>query len=355
MSTDGEDIVISNGYDPGLQQQFDDANIDYGRVGASTTSIHNSCDRAHSFRDTKSEGAKARRKDINVRNEVLRSSVHAAFDKFKTAYPSINVTAAFKENIIEGLEVLVYAWKKSCSATEIKRSFHCCGQHCEPIESKDNITIDFKVMMAQCYTKCTMAQMENMEAQTDRCASIVEETGTLTWGQMNDANIPKHENSVDRTNLTHIRHWSEIINHTKTVERFLAEKAAKDPVVLLRQQQDRDAAVAREKEVVAARKLIEKSTKAQLKKDEAQRIKAAELARFTALSPEQQKDEKNRLKLEKSIKLSEKKAAETLKLQQAQAVVAAAQVEVPGIAIDHMDDMDLDDNDFFGDEDDEED
>ena len=271
LSTDGEDIVISNGYEPSLRERFCNQNTDYARVGASTTSIHNSCDRGRGFKDTKREAATTRQKGTVIRNDILRDSLKKAFSNLTSAYPSITQpTSAFKNNIYDGCEVLTHSWKKVFSPTEIRKSFSCCGQHCAPIADKDNITVSFPIMMAQCYTNFTPAQMAHMESKTLECSAKLEEYGTLTWAVMDEAGIPKHENSIDRMQLTHIRHWSEIINHEQTCARFIAEKAARDPIMIQHRRDENASAEANlkmaAKAVVDAQRLLDRTNKAETKK-----------------------------------------------------------------------------------------
>jgi hypothetical protein len=52
-STDGEDIILSNIFNESLRSEFHELGIDYGRVGAGTTGIHNASDRQLVFRETK--------------------------------------------------------------------------------------------------------------------------------------------------------------------------------------------------------------------------------------------------------------------------------------------------------------
>ena len=53
FSTDGEDVIIARAYESDVRQWLDQANTDYGRVGAGTTGIHNACDRQQTFESVK--------------------------------------------------------------------------------------------------------------------------------------------------------------------------------------------------------------------------------------------------------------------------------------------------------------
>jgi hypothetical protein len=65
--------VIANIYDEELVAEFDSALIVYGRVGAGTTGIHNACDRALTFRETKKAVRKIRTNQVDLLPYHLRS------------------------------------------------------------------------------------------------------------------------------------------------------------------------------------------------------------------------------------------------------------------------------------------
>ena len=319
FSTDGEDIIISNGYSDIIRDAMRSHLIDWGRVGASMTAIANSCDRAHTFRDTKRQSRIIRRNQIDISNEVLQRSMREAFAGLKAAYPSINVTSGFIANIIEGTEVLVHAYKHAMTPAEIRRSFKCCGQHCEPIPDKGNITVDFTNLMAQCYTNFTSEEMTHMEAQTIPLALKIQSHGTVTWKDMDEAGIPKHVNSIDRTNLTHIRHWSEIINHPDVVARYDEEQLRKSPAEVQRKKDENEASKRQAQAVKLARSLLSKEAKAAQTKAKKAEERQTEKIRFAALSPAEQAREKK----EKSDIRNSKNAAKRATILAATQLVEA--------------------------------
>ena len=50
FTTDGEETIIARDYESDVWQWLDEANTDYGRIGAGTTCIHNACDRQQTFK-----------------------------------------------------------------------------------------------------------------------------------------------------------------------------------------------------------------------------------------------------------------------------------------------------------------
>ena len=75
FSTDGEDVIISNIWKNDLTASFTNQKVHYGRVGAGITGIHNACDRAVVFRDSKKCIAEVRKAGTDFTSEVLRRSM----------------------------------------------------------------------------------------------------------------------------------------------------------------------------------------------------------------------------------------------------------------------------------------
>ena len=154
------------------------------------------------------------------------------------------------------------------------------------------------------YPDISQSQMENMKDQSESLCRFLEDTGRVTWTQMNEAGIPRSEKSIDRTDLAQVRHWSEIVNHPQTIERFRAQKYKASPegraAALLEQEhtaQIQALAKAEAEKIVLAQKIVDKEALALDRKRARDEIKSA----FAALSEEQQ--EKERLK---KIAVSEK-------------------------------------------------
>jgi hypothetical protein len=148
--------------------------------------------------------------------------------------------------------------------------------------------------------------MDDMKRKVPELAEIVMANGTLSWNELNEANIPTSDTSIDRSKLNHIRHWSEIVSHESVVARFHQEKASRDPVNIARIKAEAD-----------ARALILKSQLDELRSNEEaeqKRIKdearALETARVKALTPQEKRNEKNvrtTTKAAKDLVLLEKK------------------------------------------------
>lgn len=58
-----------------------------------------------------------------------------------------------------------------------------------------------------------------MKAETVELSKLIE-LNTVFWDKMNAAGIATSDTSMNRDNLTHIRHWSEIVTHKAVQQRF---------------------------------------------------------------------------------------------------------------------------------------
>jgi hypothetical protein len=96
FSTDGEDIIISNAYEDEMVQLFRDLLIDYGRVGAGTTAIHNACDRWVQFKLSKYSLRKWRKEGKIIINDMLKQNLNEAFRLFRAKYPQVNYLLIYR-------------------------------------------------------------------------------------------------------------------------------------------------------------------------------------------------------------------------------------------------------------------
>jgi hypothetical protein len=335
--------------------EFDSNGIGYARVGAGTTGIHNACDRASTFRETKRRVRKIRTNQIDVRNELLRKSLVAVFGDVKTKYPNLRMSSSAVENIIQAMEALVNAYQHVMIPTVLRHSFECSGQHCPP--DKDGVTIDATKMVYQCYTDIPADAMQLMMDKLPELAEHVLEEGKPSWARMDASGIPVGTTSINRDELTHVRHWAEIVTHKAVREAYRDEVAVRDPAV-----------IAQKRKVAAAQKLVANNKKkmdahaAQQQKREA---KQAEKERFAALSPAEQVSATRATRATASATRATKRAAaaekdqlEKAELQKAvdylQSVNVPLAVHGAGGAGDGEDDDDDDDEEEEADADDEE-
>ncbi len=163
--------------------------------------------------------------------------------------------------------------------------FLVCGQHCNP--KSDGSTIDFEKMMYACYSDIPIEQLNIMKDNGPYFCNILRQTGRITYDQLVEAGINPGITTIARDKLCYVRHWSEIVNHGQTVERFKLEAAARDPINIARKQQEEADRKLIKKTADACEKALAKETK----KMHTLELKAAERLRFQALDPDMQRAE----------------------------------------------------------------
>lgn len=163
-------------------------------------------------------------------NRQLQTAIRTAFANFHTTLPGVQFGAKLKDDYEYGLLALCTCYDYVMNREMVMDGFRCCGQDCVP--DKNGVTIDFHKMMSQCYSDVSREQLNIMQDKAPALVEIVKAEGTVTYSQFIACGILPGPTSIDRDDLTHIRHWSEIINHEKVVERFEAEQRAKDPLYI---------------------------------------------------------------------------------------------------------------------------
>ena len=316
FSTDGEDIIISNAYDQDLASRFTNARIDYGRVGASTSGIHQAGDRQYTFKATKKEVKRIRHNNIDVSNHTLASNIHNAFSNLRSRYSSLSLTADKIDNYVDAILTLVQAWGVF-TPSMARMGFQCCGQDCDPAEN-DNMSVSFEMIMKQCYTDIPLHDLEHMKASAPALCEIVKLRGTVTYDEFLAHGIKPGPTSIDRTKLSHVRHWSEIVNHKETIKRFEQEMYDKDPVNIQRKKQETTAALVVERH----RKEEERARAVAVQKAERLVAKHAEAQRFAALSSHDQQQERTALKKRNAEALAQKRRNADYELQSAITLLA---------------------------------
>ena len=226
FSTDGEDIIIARAYESDVRQWLDEGITDYGRVRAGTTGIHYGCDRQHTFKSVKSKIKKVLSKQDckNKNNRQLELTIRQAF----AIYSEVEFGSTQQKCYTTGLLVLVYCFDKVMTRAMVINGFTCCGQDCTP--DPDGCTVDFYNMMHQCYTDISEEQRNFMQEMTPGLSEIVKLRGTVTYQEMIDRGILPSVTSINRDDLSHICHWSEIVNHEVVVARYEEERRRNDPL-----------------------------------------------------------------------------------------------------------------------------
>lgn len=211
---------------------MDNELIDYGRVPAGTTRLHNGCDRSTTFKLGHKEVDRIVKNDINCDNTELKKDLEMAFSNLKLKFPTIAIAPGHRENIVKGCMILCKAYQTVHTPHASVTAFRICGQHCEP-DMVTGSTICFERMMAQCYTDIPMPQLELMK---NLGPQLVEEhvmvTDRVPFKVLVDAGITAGRTSIDRDDMAMVSHSAEIISHESTFERFAEWKRTHTPECL---------------------------------------------------------------------------------------------------------------------------
>lgn len=303
FSTDGEDIVICSGYDDEVANAFNYHKIDYGRVGAATTGIHNPCDRAALIRDVKKMIISIAKKNIDVGDEALQASVKVSFANLKTKFPDISIGAGFISNIVYGMEVIVYAYQKCMTRVGNQKAFKVCGQHVDPQRSGSGDTVCFRTMMAQCYSDIPQDQLDLMYRLRDTFSETIRLEGRVPYPDIIAAGVYPGPTTENRDNFTHVRSFSYVVSHRESKARYLEEKRLKSPEYLAEQRRLKEAQRLLEREEAARRKEQE-SANSRAVRDKA---RADEKERIKLLTQEEKERAKNAAAAEKQRKADAKR------------------------------------------------
>lgn len=131
LSTDGESLALEAAMDISVLNKFKESNISYVKISASTSAIHQACDRASTFLCVKA-GMEYIDRNGTIIDEapVLKNGVFEAFDGLVQKYPTASVTKAFKDKVYHGCQKLTWVWKnKYLTEDYIKQGFSNCGQY----------------------------------------------------------------------------------------------------------------------------------------------------------------------------------------------------------------------------------
>ena len=217
---------------------------------------------------------------------------------------------------INGILTLVRSYENVFSPVLARTGFECCGQSCDPDEN-DGLSISFDMIMQQCYTDVPTEQLEHMQRVAPDLAEIVKLKGTVTYEDFIEHGIHPGPTSINRSDLNHVRHWSEIINHEETIKRFEQEVLEKNPETIERRKREAAAIIFLEKE----NKEQERKRQTTLQRAQKLLAKDAETKRFASLSAKEKLEEK---RAQKTARV----AATALKVQQKQAEIDNAKLLV---------------------------
>jgi len=334
LSSDGEDIIAAQGYNSNIIWHFSVLDIIYARIGAALTGIHQACDRCFTFKGSKNKIKVIEKNDEHKPSNNITRSVTNAFKNLKINFPMTQVTAEYQKNMIYAVSLLVTVLRGIVNPNHNQTAFQCCGQHVENSSTTD--TVDFNVMMNQCWTKISSPQLELMQEKAPIFIDMIRRTGMISHSVYAEHGISGGSTTINRDDLTHIRASSHIINCDSAIKKFESD---------IRKQSDEYRKEIRDikdkaNNIKIAQKFVAKYTKAQAKvqsKAAAKELTKARQAEYKNLNSRQKRkrDEEDltaaelerEIKLQKKLKANAKRQQQDQKLQNARQILAAIPIE----------------------------
>lgn len=291
LSTDGEAIILSQAFDADVLAAMAAARIDYLKGSPSGTSAHQPADVSSNFRAVKAgmahiNGVNFRK---NTRNGTLRDCLSDVFVELDKEFPKLSVTRYHQEMVKVGMEKLLYVLMgKWFQGDEIIEGFVQCGQHVPDAEG-GAVTVDYDKIMSKCLTTHTEQDLLHMKTVKNLAIQECYRTGRLTNPFLDELEVVKDPDAVDRDELTMCRQDCFLVTHVDSIARHKEieekKKAAKDVDAkkmakeradaekLLRRDVRAEAKVARNNEE-KAKKEEDKARKKSLTKEQKQQLKA---------------------------------------------------------------------------------
>lgn len=231
LSTDSEDIIINQAFHPEVADSLNVNKIAYARIGASLTSIHQACDRQRTFVKSKAFVKKfkaASSSDFIEGYGTIRLQFATAFKNLRSR---VDVSDSFEEKVTNALVLVMEALKASITTDVIQNGFKCCGQAGSTDGSSR--TVSFEAIMNQCTTSISVEQMRKMKAAAPVLIACARLRGTISYEEIFEQGIlPVEGYTIDRSKMSRIHHWAEIVNHPDIVKKYHEEIRSKLPEVV---------------------------------------------------------------------------------------------------------------------------
>lgn len=321
FSTDSEDVIISQAFNEDVSNALVSNKIHYARIGASLTSIHQPSDRQLTFKSCKRFVKNAMSEDKSIEGcQSIRKHVAKAFSELREKFLESSISADFESKCTNGLLLIKEAFIHSITPQVIRDGFSCCGQHVE--DDSSNSSISFSKMMLQCKALISKEQLLLMSEASSVLVANVRERGTVSYDELIEQGIkPREGYTQDRTKLSRIYHWAEVVTHPNIIAKYHDEVQARLPetLELSKAQKLLDARSSK----ICQRQLAEE--KAELKKSQSIVDKAKDKAYFDSLNPEQRKKVKQQLRDDKELQKKKAAELEAKRISDAEAYIASHQ------------------------------
>jgi hypothetical protein len=274
--------------------------IDFGKVSASCSAIHQPSDVSPLFKTVKSKLKTITKKQADVSNDLVEHHMRSQFDT-ATHKALKDISSELKTKIIHGCLSIQYALQQCIQPRFIVNGFKDCGQY--PLE--------YERIMSQCYREISNEALGAMKDATDANVEFFLKHGQLTEEQLDSTGIPQFDvndegkaTPRDKRVLNHQR--AVLLSHPDTIDRY-TEYVNRglplgDTIIQLPQGQER-------KEMAAAAKLVEKDNRKKAS-EEKRKLEATRKAQLS-------KEERDAELAHKRAKVAERKEEEAKALEEA--------------------------------------
>jgi len=304
LTSDGEEIILSNVFFDVVMKAFADANIDYFKLPPSATSVHQVADVADTFRDTKTGIRHTTKTGTDTVDDHHMNSMKNTFAEFKLKFPTFNISNDHRVKIAEGVCKISFVLRnKYHTMQKMQLGFIRCGQHV-PHTKPGELTVNYELMMSKCTKVCIAEELAVMR----ECKQIVVDEFRLN-GHVSSAfpdglQIANDPADTVRDNLGLARRDCFLVTHAASKswydEYTRRRRAVTDPIL-----------IALNKRIAAATKRVEKKLKSDRAKAERARLAQEKKDRHAGMTkPAIAKERADEAKERKRIK--DEKAAKAM-------------------------------------------
>lgn len=345
LKTDGEACILDQAFSAEIHNQLESCGIDYLKMSPGRTSEEQEWDVSYEFNGLKDGIKQIVKSGESVENGYLQSQLEQYILDFKDAFPTVSISALFKEKWCYSILLITLSMKKNLNGVKLVNAFAKTGTFVRrPVGEK---TCDFLSMMAQCKDKTISAPMlENMCNHKEEVGLYGLQHGRIDKEYLDSLNICITEGSVDRDNLTDCRKPAFLVSHVASYAAHCAQKEAQRLAEIdrlaaqanafearrLRDDENHQQALAQmsaadkqhQKDLATRAKLVTK----ELAKTAAADAKIAEISRVALLSDDEKAAEK--LAKDEAKVLKKRNRDETLERITIERNERIANREVPG-------------------------
>jgi hypothetical protein len=303
VTSDGEAVILWQSIDPEVVSAFKENQSDLGKGGPSATAVQQPCDVSTEFEDLKAGVKVAIKNDTDVTNEVLKEALKKYWFDLDIYLKSICTSysenpkplpSSMKDKIFRGLEIIVYVMQNGyMTPSKARQGFTRVGFHTterleDPILGYENSTVDFDIIMRQCYKAIsteTVAYIKLHAPELIRCFHVKGKLKRADYEAVGIWQRLENENFIvlNRDDKVIWQQHAQLMTHNETVAIWTQYRLGRDPITLAANAAIAAATRAAEKlteaNLKAAQRIINAKAKADAKKNEKEleRIRVASL------------------------------------------------------------------------------